>query len=490
MVIHNFVLPITIPCPIDNSQGKNLWYTAFNNWKFTVGMKYLMESNLTKGKPLWIILRFALPMLVGGIIQQLYSMLDMLVVGNAIGSRSLAAIGAADAPAFFARAIIVGLTTGFTAVAARHFGANNLPLLRKVLAGTLYISLVAAIVLALGGIFGAGPVMTLLQTPEDIKADAVLYLQITIGAGIGMVFYNAAAALLRAVGDSKTPVIFLTVAFLINIPLTILLVVFFEMGVAGAGIASIIAQTMSAIACWVFMFKRFEIFRLTRDDIAPHFKTIGHILRIGLPVGVQTLLLAGGDMTIMGVVNTFGTDVVAAYTTGSRIMMMAMMLCMHIALAHAVFAGQNLGAGEIDRIRQGFKETAWIMISLSVVIAVVVFVFGDNLVGLFIAETDMYIQTIMPIARQFLRIGTVFYVFLGMIWLYNYTLSGMGDVVVPFVSSLCELIAKVGGTLLLSLMFGYVGVWFAMPIGWILGVIPSSIRFHTGGWKSKASIIR
>ena len=445
-----------------------------------------MENNMTKGKPLAVVLRFALPMVVGGIIQQLYSMLDMLVVGNIEGSRQLAAIGAADAPNFFARAVIIGICTGFSAVAAKHFGANNLPMLKKVAASSLYISLAAAIILSLGGIFGAGPIMALMNTPEDIIAEAVLYFQITIGAGIGMVFYNTASALLRGVGDSKMPLIFLIAAFAMNIPLTLLLVAGLGMGVAGAGIATVVAQILSAAACFVFMFRKYEFFRLAVENVTPDLESMWQILRIGLPVGMQTMMMAAGDMTIAGVVNGFGTDVVAAFATGNRIMLNSMFLTMYVAMAHAVFAGQNLGAGKIGRIRQGFKETAVTVTVMSLIIAAVVFVFGDVLVRLFISDTDAYIANIIPIAQLFLRIGTFFYIFLGLIWLYNYTLTGMGEVKVPFVSSLCELIAKVGGALLFSFMFGYVGIWFAAPIGWVLGLIPSAVWYHTGRWEKKS----
>jgi putative MATE family efflux protein len=443
-------------------------------------MKDFTSGNIAKQMVL-----FAMPMLVGGIVQQLYSMLDMFIVGNIEGSRQLAAIGAGDSPAFFARAIVIGVCTGFSAVTAKNFGANNLPMLRKVTASALYISLAAAIILVFGGIFGAGHIMALMRTPDDIMAEAVLYLQITIGASLGMVFYNTAAALLRGVGDSKMPLVFLIAAFLVNIPLTLLFVAWLGLGVAGAAAASVIAQALSAAACWIFMFKKYEFFRLALEDAVPNLESMWQILRIGIPVGLQSLLMAAGDMTIASVVNGFGTDVVAAYVTGNRIMLNAMFLTMYVAMAHAVFAGQNLGAKEIGRIRRGFKETAVLITALSIIIAVVVFVFGDVFVRLFIADADAYIEEIIPIARQFLRIGTVFYISLGLIWLYNYTLTGMGEVIAPFISSICELAAKVGGSLILSQLFGYVGIWFANPIGWMLGLVPSVIWYHMGRWAKR-----
>jgi Na+-driven multidrug efflux pump len=295
--------------------------------------------------------------------------------------------------------------------------------------------------------------------------------------------YNGAAAVLRAVGDSRTPLIFLIISSILSVLLNLLFVLVFGMGVAGVAIATVIAQTLSGIACIVYMVKRFEVFRLAKEDFRPNMETVTAILKIGLPIGAQSLLLSIGDMTITGTVNTFGTNVVAAFAASNRIWQFAMMFCANLASAYAVFAGQNLGARKIERIKRGFKEIAVVMITLSVVMTAFVFLFGDSMVRFFISDADTHINAVVSIARLNMRIYASFYIFLGMIWLYNFTLRGMGDILIPFLSGLSELVMKVSMSFILSRYFGYTGVFFAMPFAWIIGLVPSAIRFHTGGWK-------
>jgi putative MATE family efflux protein len=445
-----------------------------------------MEKNMTDGKPLALILRFALPMLVGSVFQQLYGIVDMLVVGNVIGSRALAAVGASAAAYFFAMAVVIGMTTGFTAIAAKRYGGGDEASLKKSFAATAYISLGIIIALALMGLYGAAPLLRLLNTPEDIFPNAVAYLKILLTGGAGMVLYNAAAALLRAVGDSRTPLIFLIVSSVLSMALDFVFIMGFGFGVEGAAYATVIAQCLSAAACLAYMARRFAVFRLKKPDWLPDRETVGAILRVGLPVSLQTMLLAVGDMAIFAVVNSFGADVTAAYATASRVMMTVMMFAMNLAMAYAVFAGQNLGAGNFARIRQGFRDTVVIMLALSLLMAGLVFVFGDAWVRFFIASADAHIEAVAAVARNAMRVPAAFYVFLGAIWLYNYTLRGMGDVVVPFVSGMLELAAKVGLSVAFAYGFGYAGVWYAMPLGWVVGLVPSVVRFHAGGWAKHA----
>lgn len=441
-----------------------------------------MIKDMTDGRPLKTVLKFALPMIVGAIFQQLYNVIDMFIVGNAVGSRALAAVGATGSATFFALALVMGTTTGFSAVTAQYFGAKDFDNVRKSFTSAIYITLASIVILTFAGIYGAEPLMRLLQTPEDIRPDAVLYLRICVGASAGQIIYNGVTAILRAVGDSRTPLIFLIISSILNVVLDIFFVWVLHMGVAGVAIATVLSQSLSAAACVVYMFKRFEIFHLKKEDFRFHTDSMLLISQIGLPAAFQSILLAIGDMTITRVVNTFGTDVVAAYATGSRIMQFSMMFCMTIAQAFSVFAGQNLGARKIDRIRRGFREICLVVAGLSLVMTAGVFVFCDPLVRFFISSSDTHLEAIAAIARVNLRITASFYIFLGLIWLYNHTLRSMGEVMIPFVSGMTELVLKVGLSILLSRWFGYVGIWFAQPIGWVLGLAPSLVRYHSGGW--------
>jgi len=300
-----------------------------------------------------------------------------------------------------------------------------------------------------------------------------------------MIFYNTAAAMLRAVGDSKTPLLFLIVTSVLSILLAILFVWGLGMGVGGAALASVIAWWTTAIICFVYMYRRFSIFRLKKADFVPDGAAVRAILRIALPAILQTLLLAVGDMIITSVVNTFGSVVVATFATGTRMVLITMTFGMNLAMANSVYAGQNFGAREIKRITDGFRRVAVLSVGISLAIGALVFFFGGSMVRFLIADTDQYIEEIVPLARTYLRCNAVFFAPLGLIWLYNYTLRGMGEVTAPFASSLTELVSKVALVFGLSRLFGHAGLWFVMPLAWTLGSIPPGIWFHMGRWKKR-----
>lgn len=444
---------------------------------------------MTRGNPLHLIVSFTIPMLLGGVCQQFYNLIDMLIIGNANGSRDLAAIGATASPLFFILCFAMGLTVAFSIVIAQHFGANNLRLVRRTFVSAIYVTAAATVCLSLVGIFGARPLMRLLQTPDDIIDGAVIYIQICVGGGAGLLVYNGAAAVLRGVGDSRTPLYFLVLSSLLNVLLDLLFVLVFGMGVAGVAIATVIAQTVSAAACVWYTLHRYAFFRIGRADLVPNRKNITDVLRIGISMGLQGLFLSIGDMVVAGMVNSFGTDVVAAYATGNRIQQIATLVFFTLSEAFAVYVGQNLGAREVGRIRAGFKRVAVIVLALSLVSAALVFVGGDMLVRWFISKDDPHLADILAIACDLIRITACFYPFLGLIYLYNNTLRGMGEVWIPLASGLMELIGKIGLGLYLGWYYGYFALWFAIPIGWVTGMIPSMLRYHMGGWVRHAGRI-
>ena len=449
----------------------------------------LLTVDLTKGDPFRGIVRFAVPMLVGGVFQQFYNIIDMLIIGNANGSRDLAAIGATSSATFFILSVAIALTIAFSIVVAQHFGANNLRMVRRTVVTSIYITAAATVILAFAGVFGARPLMRLLQTPEDIIDGAVLYIQVCMGAGAGLLVYNAAASVLRGVGDSRTPLYFLIVSSILNVLLDLLFVMTFGMGVMGVALATVISQTVSAGLCVWYMFRRYPIFRIERADLAPDWSNMWSVLRIGLSMGLQGLFLSIGDMVVTGMVNSFGTDVVAAYATGNRVQQIATLVFFTLSEAFAVYAGQNLGAREIGRIRRGFNGVVLLTIGLSLLAGAFIFFFGDALVRWFISRDDPHLEAIAGIALGFLRVTACFYPFLGLIYHYDNTLRGMGEVWIPLFSGIMELIGKIGMSLYLGWNFGYFALWFAVPIGWVFGLIPPMISYHRGKWEKLAGRI-
>jgi len=444
---------------------------------------------MTEGRPLKLIFAFMGPMIIGGLFQQFYNVADTLIVGKFVGSRALASVGVTGSTFFFLLSLTLGLTNAFSIVMSQYFGAKNEEMVRKTLVSSIYITIVCTIILAFIGIFGARPLMLLLNAPADIIDDATLYIQICFGGSIGLLFYNAASAVLRAVGDSKTPLYFLILSSILNVLLDLLFVLSFGMEVAGVAIATVISQVVSAFICIIYTYKKFPIFRVKRADWSPHFANIGLISKIGVPMGLQTLLLSVGEMTVTGVINSFGTNAVAAYTTGMRVQQFATLAFFNMAQAYSTFAAQNLGAKKFSRIQDSFKKVVLILIAITLASSVLIFIFGDAIVKMFISKEDVHLDEIVKMSKEYLYISACFFPFLGLIWFYNNTLRGMGEVAIPLFSGIVELIAKVGLSFILGMMFGYIGVWYAGPIGWALGLIPSFIQYHSGKWKRLADRI-
>ena len=410
-----------------------------------------MTLDMTRGNPLRSIVLFSIPMLIGGVFQLFYNLADTLVVGRTIGSQALAAVGATTSATFFLTSVALGFTSAFSIVISQRFGAADKPALRR-------------------------------QTPADILDDAAAYLRICMGCSVGLIVYNGAAGILRAVGNSRTPLFVLIFCTLLNIGLDLLFVLVFHLGVPGVAIATVLSQLCSAAVCVFLLVRQFRSLSFTRADLSPDWASLREITVLGLSMGAQSVLLSIGEMTVTGAINVYGSDVVAAFTTVNRFTQFATISYLNFAGAFSVFAGQNFGAKRFDRIKKGFRETFLIILVLSVLSAVLSFLFGDHLVRLFLSEGDAHLDSVLSIARGCLRVYSVFFPALGLILLYNNTLRGMGDAAIPFLSGMVELALKVGGALVLSALFGYFGIWFANPLGWALGIIPSAIRYHLGRW--------
>lgn len=451
-------------------------------YRFALHTGAHVYTDMTRGNPLKLIIKFSLPMLIGGVFQQFYNIIDMLIVGKVNGSRDLAAIGATSSATFFILSITLGVTVAYSVVVSQHFGANNLRRVRRAFVSSIYITGTCVVILALAGILAARPILLAMQTPTEIIDSAVLYIQICMGGGIGLLVYNAAASVLRGIGDSRTPLYFLILSSVLNVLLDLAFVLLFHMGVKGVAIATVISQTVSAAICVWYMLRRYPFFRIGREDLKPDLASIRTIVVIGLSMGLQALFLSVGDMFAAAVANTFGTDVVAAYATGNRIQQMATLLYFLLSESFAVYVGQNLGAREIERIKHGFRSVLAIVLAMAALSAVIVFVFGGTMVRWFIAAEDPHIDAVVEIAVEMLTIGCLFYPFLGMIFLYNNTLRGMGEVKTPLLSGIAELTCKIGLAWFLASRYGYHGFWFAVPAGWLVGTIPVLICYHRGRW--------
>lgn len=437
------------------------------------------QGDMTEGPILKQLIMFALPLFIGALFQLMYNMTDSIILGKFVGADALAAIGATNTTTFGLLQIAVGVTNAFTVVLSHQFGAKQEERMKKTVSNSLWITVVMSVLLGVGSFFGARPLMKLLGTPNDIVEQSVIYIQIYGGLIAGQLFYNAASAILKALGDSKTPLYFLIICSVLNVILDLIFVLVWKQGVQGVAWATVISQTISAVLCIVYMFKKYAILRFNRKEAAADKKIMGEILRIGIPLGLTNALLAVGMMVVTGVVNSFGSDIVAVYTVGGKVNQIAAVSFGQLAFSVAVFAGQNYGAERYDRILNGIKKALIMVIVLSVISSVAIFAGAKQVALLFLNADEV---GILNDSAQMIRIVSCFYIFLGAIWVYNNALRGVGYVKATILSSIVELFAKVGLSICFAKIFGYVGIWYAEPIGWILGLMVSGVIFHRKKW--------
>ena len=436
--------------------------------------------DMTQGSPTRLLVLFAIPMWIGGIFQQLYNMVDTIVVGKFVSLDALAAIGSATTSVFFLTMMGQGVTNALSVVISQAAGAKREGAIKKAVAHGFYLTGMAGALFGLLALLGARPLMGLLRTPAEILDSSVQYIQIAGGLTIGLLAYNAATAVLRAIGDSRTPLYFLIFSSLLNVVLDLLFVLGFHGGVAGVAWATVISQGVSAVLCAAYMLRKYP--QLCPDRASWRFDgaIIGEYLRIGLPMCLQSAVLSIGDMIVTAVINSHGTGVVAAYTIGSKVQSLAAISFSNLAFSFSVYAGQNYGARAFARIKEGLKKGLCLIGGLALCSSVIVLLFARPLALLFMDEGN---PDVLQSAVAMIRIQAVFFLALGSIWTVNSTLRGIGLIKATLVSSMVELSSKIGLSLLLPLFLGTTGIWMASPIGWVLGLLPSA--FYLGRWFKK-----
>ena len=428
--------------------------------------------DMTQGEPARLLVLFAIPMLIGGIFQLMYNMTDTLVVGRFASVGALAAIGATGSTTSLIMMLGQGLTNAVSVVISQAEGAGRQDRMKSCVAHAVYLVLAGSLVLGLASFFGARPFLTLLGTPENIIDDAVSYVQITGGLSIALTAYNGVAAVLRAIGDSKTPLYFLILCSLLNVVLDLVFVIAFHGGVPGVAIATVISQAVSVVLCVFYMVRRYP--RLRPDAASFRFdgKIIREYLSIGLPMCFQSGVLCVGMFVITAVINSFGSDIVAAYTIGGKVEQLATLSFSNLAFSFSVYAGQNYGARLYRRIGEGLKKGLLIIVGLTILSSAVMLLFARPLAQIFLEED---VAAVLDGAVAMIRTEACFFWALGIIWAVNSTLRGMGLVRIALVSSIVELVCKIGISVTLSQVIGSAGIWIAAPSGWVLGLIPSLI---------------
>ena len=434
-----------------------------------------MTNDMTKGNPLKIFIFFSIPLLIGNIFQQLYSMVDTIIVGRFVGVNALAAVGSTGSLFFLVNGMILGLTSGFAVLVAQKFGAKDEDGIRKAVASNIILTLLSTALITAIALIVKAPLLKMMNTPDNIIGDANTYITIIFAGIITQALYNMAAGILRALGDSKTPLYFLIVSSVINIILDLVFIINFKMGVAGAAYATNIAQGISGILCLVYSYKKFKVLRLKKDDFKVDSSYYEKHLKVGIPMGLQFSITAVGIIIVQSAINVFGSAVIASYTASSKVLQLVMQPSVSFGVTIATYAGQNLGAKRLDRIKNGIKIMNKISVITSLIAGAVLVLFGKYFVMLFIENPSVEIITY---AQRVLNYSAVFFIPLGFIFVYRNVLQGMGESFVPMMAGVAELVARSIVAFTLPKFIGFTGICLADPVAWIAAALPLMITYY------------
>ncbi|MEE0420383.1 MAG: MATE family efflux transporter [Lachnospiraceae bacterium] len=428
-----------------------------------------MIQDMTKGNPFRLILLFTIPVFVGNLFQTFYNLVDSVIVGQFLGVNALAAVGGTGSLMFLVLGWVNGMTSGFSILIAQSFGAGDDKRLRHCVVMSVYLCAAMAVVMTGGLLVANESILQVMNTPQEILGDSASYVGV-IYAGLAATFaYNMLAGISRALGDSRTPLYFLVLSSALNILLDLLLVAVLPLGVAGAGYATVIAQTVSAVLCFCYIRKRYEVLRITREDRAFSARSAGQLLGIGIPMALQFSITGLGTMVVQASLNLLGASYIAAVSAVNKIQNIVTQLFPSLGVTLATYVGQNVGAGNYRRIRQGVRHSLVLELVFSVAAAVFVYFAGDFFIRLFVQDPTGEIR---GIARQMFHIVAWFYPPLGAIFLFRNALQGLGDGLVPMLGGVFELIARVGAIVLLAGPFGFTGICFSDPAAWVSALIP------------------
>ena len=444
--------------------------------------------DMTRGNPTGLLLRFMIPLVIGNIFQQVYSMVDTMIVGRTLGADALAAVGATGSLNFLFFSLCNGLSNGIGILVSQAFGASQPQTIRRLITNAVYIMVAAALAMGGLGFALARPVLTLLGTPANILDQAVSYMQICCVGILAVSMYNCVAAILRGVGDSRTPLFFLIVASLLNVVLDLVFILNLGLGVAGAALATILSQLLSFVGSLAYAVRHNPLFLLNRSMWRPDFSLMGKCCRIGLPLAAQSSMIALSLVILQSVVNGFGSAVGAAFTATSRIEVLVQQPYNSLFAALSTFTGQNMGAGQLDRVRQGFRKAALIMLSFTAVMLPVIQLFGGDIIGWFVDARDA--ADVIAYGARGLRITSLFFAPLGLIGVCRGILNGSGDGVYSVISGACEMAGRIIFPRFLTRLpaVGMWGIWLGTALTWVLVALASCIRYCRGAWQGKAKI--
>lgn len=438
-----------------------------------------MPTTLTQGSPWRAILAFSIPLVLGNMVQQVYQLADTVVVGRFVGVLPLAAVGATGVLLWLITGFSWGMTAGLAIPIAQAYGARDEAAVRRSVAVGAWISLGLTIILTLIGTVFIRPLLTLLRTPAELMDDAATFGFISFLFMAAVIAFNYLSAILRAVGDSRTPLYFLAISAVLNIVLDVVLIGWVRMGVAGAGVATATAQTVSALLCLWWIARRFPIFHLTRDDWRITRAQLKHHLGLGTPLGFQASITALGGVAVQVRLNTLGSESVAAFTTASRVDGLAITVLIAMEVAVSTYVAQNWGARDLERVRTGVTQSLRMVVAVAAALGVLLVLLNRPLVHMFIGDAD---PRVVDLSAGAILIWALTYWVLGILFVARGALQGLGRMRAPFWSGVVELVLRVVAAVWLGGAVGFLGVAGASPLAWagaVAVLLPAYLRART-----------
>ncbi len=434
-----------------------------------------MAKDMTTGNPLKLILNFTIPLLIGNLFQQLYNMADTFIVGRTIGVNALASVGSTGSIIFLILGFANGLTAGLAIPLAQRFGAKDYQGVKRSFYVSMLISLVVAVLLTIFSMLFCRQILEMMQTPLEIIDGAYQYL-IVIFAGIfSSMAFNLLSNVFRSIGDAKTPLYFLMIACVINIVLDIIFIAVFGMGVEGAGYATVFAQIFSAVACVIYIWKKIPVLRLSKEDLVTTKREVLEHTRISFPMAFQSSIIALGAIMVQIALNQLGPTAVAAYTAAQKIDQVAILPMMSFGVTMATYVAQNYGAKKYHRIWQGVRSCIQLSLTFAISIGILLNVFSPLLLRVFVGNGH---EEVVELGRIFFLTNGTTYSLLSLLFIYRYSLQGVGKTVTPTIAGIMELVMRAVAAIVLSNLFGFTGATLANPMAWLGSLIPLMIAYY------------
>ena len=436
--------------------------------------------DMTSGSVFRHVLIFTFPLLIGNLFQQFYNLVDSLVVGNFVGANALAAVGTCGSLNYLIFALSSGLSVGLGILAAQAFGARNTEDIRRIVAGGISILGGAGILVCVVGYALAPALLRLLRAPDSVLPDATTYLRLICLGTVPVALYNGIASILRAMGDSRTSLYFLIAASLINVVLDLVFVLGLGWGVFGVGLATLISQIASFVISLVYALVKVSVFRLRKEELKFDGEIVKRALILGIPVAAQTSIISVSTMVLQGVVNGFGETVMAAYTVVDRVEQIVQQPYTSLGTALTTFAGQNVGAQRLDRVKQGFKVSVYLALGFSLMLLPIAYGFGPQIIGVFVKEPD-----VIAIGARALKINSLFYFALGMIYVPRSILNGCGDSAFAMINGVTEVICRIVYSNVFTRIpaIGCWGIWITTGFTWGTTALVCLHRYFRGKWR-------